>query len=361
MMNEFLIATVFGVFALAAFWGMLAAVYRRRAAINGDPPQEAKPNLPTFSPMTVSRGEDDTDRLATKGIEPLVDSSDDEAASKSALDLILEKPSLKTLVDGMRLIPTLPTIYSDIIQEMRKAEPSIAKMGEVISMDLGMTAKILQVVNSPFFGVPVPVTSPVQATMLLGFDAVKALVLSIAVFSRFDKLAFPGFSTQMLWDHSIRVGQWATRIAETEGLDKPAVEAAFTAGLLHDVGTLVFVVNRTKRYQHIITQIRRHQVPVIEAERGEFGASHAEVGAFLAHKWGLKSPIVEAIAFHHDPLRSGNQGMSPLTAVYVANLLDREQHVAEEELGESISDLGYLESIGLADRKAAWQDRCQAA
>ena len=121
-------------------------------------------------------------------------------------------------------------------------------------------------------------------------------------------------------------------------MDTPAVEATFTAGLLHDVGTLVFVVNQTKRYQHVIARVQKHQMSIIEAERREFGASHADVGAFLVHQWGLKSPIVEAIAFHHDPIRSGNQALSPLTAVYVANLLDREQQLSEEERAETDSD-----------------------
>ncbi len=287
-----------------------------------------------------------------KPAEPSVDQS-------ATLQKVWENPGLKVLVGKMKSIPTLPTLYSDVMTELKGRDPSLAKIGQIIAKDLGMSAKMLQVINSAYFGVPTRVTSPAQAAMLLGLDTTKALVLSIGVFANLDKIEVKGFTTKRLWEHSLRVGLWASRIAESERLDKTAVDEAFTAGLLHDIGTLALVMNRTSQYLQVMRQIDEQGVPIQTAERRIFKATHAEIGAYLVNTWGLPESIAEAVAFHHSPLKSGNQRVSPLTAVYVADNLEYETVADEDAPSHFDTDRRYLDAIGVSDRLPAWRESCQ--
>lgn len=274
------------------------------------------------------------------------------------LHAIFADVGLKTLIGGMKNIPTLPTLYSEVMQELKSQDPSLGRIGAIIAKDLGMAAKMLQVVNSSYFGMPRQVTSPSQAAMLLGMDTTKALVLSLGVFANLDKLQVKGFTTQRLWEHSLRVGLWANRIAESEGLEKSQVDEAFTAGLLHDIGTLALVMNRTSQYLQVMRQVEEESIPVQTAERKVFKATHAELGAYLVNTWGLPDGIAEAVAFHHSPLKSGNQRVSPLTAVYAADILEYEAVAVDEEPSRLDTDRRYLDAIGRSDRLLAWRELC---
>jgi putative nucleotidyltransferase with HDIG domain len=274
------------------------------------------------------------------------------------LHAIFEDVRLKTLIGGMKSIPTLPTLYSEVMKELKSRDLSLGRIGEIIAKDLGMAAKMLQVVNSPAFGIPTQITSPAQATMFLGMNTTKALVLSLGVFANLDKLQVKEFTTQRLWEHSLRVGLWASRIAESEGLEKNQVDEAFTAGLLHDIGTLALVMNRTSQYLQVMRQVEEGSIPIQTAERKEFKATHAELGAYLVNTWGLPDGIAEAVAFHHSPLKSGNQRVSPLTAVYAADILEYEAVSGDEEPSRLDTDRRYLDAIGRSDRVPAWREIC---
>ena len=138
------------------------------------------------------------------------------------------------------------------MKELKRGDPSVTRIKDIIDKDLGMAAKLLLVVNSSYFAVPKKITNPSQAAMLLGLDTTKVLVLSLGVFVNLNKLTVKEFAATRLWEHRLKVGLLAGRIAESEGLDKTLVHAAFTAELLHDIGTLALVMNKSREYLEVI-------------------------------------------------------------------------------------------------------------
>ena len=230
-----------------------------------------------------------------------------------------------------------------------------------MAKDLGMVTKILQLVNSAFFGLRTHVSDPEQAVALLGFDTIKSLVLSSQVFAQFDQTELPSFSLDELWRHAILTGTFARRIAKEEGLNQQAVDEAFTAALLHDVGVLVLAANRPSEYARVIDLVRTTSMSDWSAEREVFGADHAHVGAYLLGIWGLSDGIVETVAFHHHPGDYLAAGFGTVTAVHVANAVAEAQGHADcvdENIGV---DKAYFDRENLSPRLSRWRELCSAA
>jgi HD-like signal output (HDOD) protein/CheY-like chemotaxis protein len=257
--------------------------------------------------------------------------------------------SLKSLVAGMNSIPSLPTNYQEIMRELKTPDPSLAVIGEIIARDVAMTAKVLQLVNSAFFGIARRVTCPEQAVKLLGLQTVNGLVLSAGVFSQFDSEQLAPFSVDGLIEHSLQVASKAKRIASRESGDTAVVNDAFVAGVLHDVGKLVLAANYPQRYSQAISAAQEWNQPLSLIEREMFGAGHADVGGFLLELWGLPTALIEAVAFHHDPGKSQAIGFTALTAVHVANALVHGGGATDVTRPECQVDAEYLASAGVPD------------
>jgi len=211
-------------------------------------------------------------------------------------DLLSDEP-LKRLVSRMESLPSLPHLYAEIMNELQSPDSSIQKVGEIIAQDVGMTAKILQLVNSAFFGLRRHVSNPSQAASLLGLETVKALVLSSQVFSQFEEKTLTGLRLEALWSHSLAVGALARRICIQQSAPLKVTDDAFLAGLLHDAGKLVLAANVPEHYIQALTLASQRGLHPCDVERGVMGASHAEIGAYLLGLWGLPDPIVEALAY----------------------------------------------------------------
>lgn len=278
-----------------------------------------------------------------------------------ALRDLLADESLKQLISRLKSVPSMPGLYTELIEELNCPDASVRRIGEIISQDPGMTAKILQLVNSAFFGIPRQVSSPAQAANLLGTDTLKTLVLSIGVFSQFRDTACGEFKLESVWKHSAETGAMARQIAAAEHASREVTDAAAMAGLLHDVGKLVLVQNLPQRYQDVMASVQKGEVPLLNAECREFGATHAEVGAYLLGLWGLPQPIIEAVAFHHRPGKSLGKSFSPLTAVHVANVFTGVRQRREGGTPSEQVDLDYLAQLGLTDRVSVWRDVCSEA
>ena len=281
-------------------------------------------------------------------------------ARACALRDLLDSESLKAMVAQMKSLPSLPSLYARVVQELRSPDASLRKIGELIEQDVGMTAKLLQVVNSAFFGISRRVSSPAQAASLLGLDTIKALVISVKVFSGFEQSGIPGLQLETLWRHSMAVGAIARRISTEEGADPKVTDDAFMAGILHDAGKLVIAANLPDTFAKIVASSKENGVAPWEAERATLGATHAEIGAYLLGLWGLPDPIVEALAYHHGPRRCLSHTFSALTAVHVANALAYERYPNAEETPAPEIDKQYLAEISLSERIEVWRKRCLA-
>ncbi|MEO7818556.1 MAG: response regulator, partial [Actinomycetota bacterium] len=273
-----------------------------------------------------------------------------------ALRELLGNDSLRRLVTGMQQIPSQPTLYAEIRREAESKAASIRTIGTIISKDMGMTAKILQLVNSAYFGSRGTVSTAEQAVNLLGLDTVQALVLTVHVFSQFASTLGSRFNMDRLWEASTETGSLARAIAQAEQAPALVIDQAYTAGLLHDVGILVFAANVLTQYDATLKTAHDQGIPVWEVERQEFGATHADVGAYLLGLWGLGDPIVEAVAFHHRPAECVGTTFSPLTAVHVANVL--QQELSQQATGGVLSqiDFTYLDTLHMTDRLPYWRE-----
>ena len=273
-----------------------------------------------------------------------------------ALKNLLAEESLKTIVSNVNSLPSLPTLYAEIMNELQSSDPSIQKIGQIISKDLGMATKVLHLVNSAFFGIPRHIENPEQAVSLLGIDTINALVLTVEVFSKFDQAKIDTFNIEKLWDHSIITGELAKQIAKSEEIDKQSIDDAYMAGLLHDIGKLVLVENFSEKYKEVMHLVTKENTALFEAEKQVLMASHAEVGAYLLGLWGFPNSIIEALAFHHNPRQCPMQSCSPLVAVHVADALVNEngQGSGAGSL-KPLLDIEYLKDLDLSGRIDAWQ------
>lgn len=275
-----------------------------------------------------------------------------------ALRDLLSNDGLKQLATRIKSLPAVPALYQRLTDELRKEDASMEQIGEIISHDVGMTAKILQLVNSAFFGLAQPISNPGEAVMYLGLSTVRALVLSLQVFSQFKNPRLSGFSLSALADHCWTTAVLARRIARAEQCDTKIVDQCFIAGLLHDVGRIILADGLPEQYAKVWNEARENHLPIWQVEQTEFGATHADVGAYLLGLWGLPNPIVEAVALQHSPGRCIATGFSPLAALHVANSF------AQEKAGspaESIQiDHDYLAKLGLADHLPQWREVCFA-
>lgn len=276
----------------------------------------------------------------------------------SAIQDLLQNSTLKELVAQMRSLPSLPSLYLQIVEEMHSEEPSIRKAGDIISNDMAMSAKILQLVNSAFFGLRRRCTSPVDAAIYLGFETIKTLVLSIHIFSQFKGVGVPGFSMETLWDHSMTVGSFAKLIATSARAGKKVIEDSFTAGMLHDIGKLIFVSNLPEQYKDALEIARSKKIPLWQAETEMFTASHAEVGAYLMGLWGLPDFIIEAVAFHHHPEKCPHDKFAPLTTVYLGNAFAHQRPGSDKSADEMALDADYLTKLNVLDKVEGWGTMC---
>lgn len=275
-----------------------------------------------------------------------------------ALRDVLVEPALRALIARTTSAPSAPSIYREVVRILQTPEASAHQIGALLSRDMGMTAKILQLVNSAFFGLQRHITSAEDAVMFLGIDTVKALALSVAAFSSFDASQCPRFSIEFAQKHGTQVASISREIAKSQQVSKAVLDDSFVAGLLHDVGQLVFVAHHPDQYDRVLKEVAAGGATVSDIEKQVFGTSHAEVGSYLLWLWSLPDSIVEAVAFHHHPSRCLDGKFSPLTAVHVANVIEDMRPDGAPAAGNPV-DGAYLARIGLADQLPCWVELAQ--
>ena len=268
----------------------------------------------------------------------------------------LENEQLKALISRMETVPSLPILYHEILSKLRSPDCSIREIGQIISRDISMTAKILKLVNSAYFGLRQYVSDPVRAAVYLGLETIKNLVLAIHVFAQFDESKIQGMLLDTIWRHSLFVGTLAKKIAHFEARPAQMIDDCFVSGLLHDVGKLVLAANLPDEYQQCLHLVRERKVAPMTAERTIFGADHATIGAFLLRLWGIPDPVVEAVTYHHTPADNPFQQILPLTFIHVANAFHHSKLDIEKDIYKPEIDTSYLQTLGIEDRIDLWQD-----
>jgi putative nucleotidyltransferase with HDIG domain len=272
----------------------------------------------------------------------------------TALREVLQHPDLLALVNRLGKLPSLPTIYQDLMREMRSPSCSAARVGRIVQSDLGMSTKVLQLINSPWFGLRSKQADPVQATVLLGIETVRALVLQAHLFESSSGSRPGGLDLEVLWDHSMAVATAAKRMAVLAGRPRVEQDIIFLAGLLHDVGRLVLAQGQPKAYRALIREAGG--LPSAEQENAAFGGNHAEVGAYLLGLWGLPEEAVEALAWHHRPGACPYRVCCATTAVHLAN----EAHKAYVGKCEPALDQAHFDALEPVVTLDAMLEACSA-
>jgi len=271
---------------------------------------------------------------------------------------VLNNKIIAKIVTGANNLPSLPDLYYKLVNELNSEDTSLKRVGDIIKSDIVMTAKILQLVNSAFFGLPQSITSPQQAVNLLGTNTIKALILSVGIFSAFSKVRAPGFSLEKLWEHSIKVGALSKKIILSEIADIPKSEDAVIAGLLHDIGKLLML--QMEGYSKKINDLLMEEELILsDAEYQVYGTSHAEVGAYLLALWGLPGIIIESVAYHHRPSNSPATSFSILAALHTANAFFSERNPPTDFINSRFIDKKYLHLLKVEGKLEKWGEYYQ--
>lgn len=242
-----------------------------------------------------------------------------EEVIERSLDVmaILSKQSLRALMGSTDRLPAQPRVFSRLRVAMANDKISAREVSRIIRADAMVTAKVLQIANSAFFGPARRVTSIEQAVMYLGFPAVRNLAMCAEVFAHRPRNSFAApLSLERLQQHTNRVAAVVHALTS----ETPWNDDAVLAALLHDVGYWVLVQECPQDLEKALDVAIADRIPIHEAETRVLGASHAEVGAYLLGLWGLPYPIVEAVARHHTPegVRTVKFDVLPALAIAMA-------------------------------------------
>lgn len=272
---------------------------------------------------------------------------------------VLNSKMMASLVGSMQDLPSVPRTYMELRKALADPETSISNVVRIVEKDVAISAKILQLVNSAFFGLTRDVSDIKMAVSYLGINILQNLVVSVEAFRMFQpKKPIPGFSLEEVHTHS----QLTARIASQLSAGKKIPSAVVVAALLHDVGKLVIAERAPDHFARAVAGAREEKKPLFAIEEELIGISHAEVGAYLLSLWGLPYPVVEAVAHHHHPERVQQHKLDMITVVYLSNVLahetagDASQAAANQSLDEKL-----LQDMGLADQLPDWRQMAEAA
>jgi diguanylate cyclase (GGDEF)-like protein len=211
-------------------------------------------------------------------------------------------PTLKNLnkiSEKIGKLPTLPGVAMQILQAMERETPNIREISEIISSDVPLSAKVLKMVNSPFYGLSNKITSVHQAMVYLGLNTVKNLALSFSLIKNFDSKSKSHFDYVQFSKDSI-VGAIAAKLI-TEKVNRQHGENAFFLGLLQNIGTLILAESMPEQYEKVIMEMKSRAGSWHEVESRLLGLNHMEVGRYVTHAWGLPATLTVPIGFHHAP------------------------------------------------------------
>jgi len=271
------------------------------------------------------------------------------------LKTLLSDEAIRRTVGALGELPSLPRTYQALTLALSDPDTSLQRVARIVEQDVGISAKILQLVNSAFFGIAHSMTNIQSAVSYLGINTLKSLVLSVEVFHVFaTKAPLPGFSLEDLQHHARLTASIVARLP----IPKHLADIALVGAMLHDVGKLIQAWKLPEGFGRLLREAREEHCLLHKVEAREYGFSHAEIGAYLLGLWGLPYAVVEAVALHHGPNRVPHQTFDAVSAVYVANLLAHEleasAHGVPAEYGLEANQ-GDLAALGVQNDLPEWR------
>ena len=266
------------------------------------------------------------------------------------IQALMSDGALKELIGRVERLPCVSTTYTALIEVLAGKAPSIDDVVAVIELDPAMCLKLLQLVNSAFFGLPRRVSAMRDAITYLGIDLVKTLVLTTQIFAAAQgDQGLDAAALSTLQRHSVLTARVAHAIAPSQQSD------AFMAGMLHDVGRIILALADWRTFVEISAAASERAVPLHVVERERLGVTHAEIGAYILGSWGLPLTIVEAVAGHHEPQRLQGSSFDVMTAVHIA------EGLANESEGDEMPGAdGGLDRFVSREARPDREDSCLA-
>ena len=269
------------------------------------------------------------------------------------LHRLIQDAKIRAVVGNVRGLPTVSRIYWDLAEVAADPESGVADAAAIVQRDPAISVKVLQIVNSAYFGMPRRVISISQAVTYLGLELLRGIVLTTEVFSTLKAPPVEGFSLEGIQNHSILTACLAKRFLA----EPAAADEAFTAALVHDIGKIVFAIGLPEKFAEIAREVRASGRPFHVIEAAVLGVSHAAVGGYLLGVWGLPFSIVESVAYHHRPGDLAEGRCDVLAAVHAANALVEARCAGENEVpGESTLDVEFLERSGHGADLVRWRE-----
>lgn len=268
-----------------------------------------------------------------------------EMADKENCSQQEKPPRLRDLVDGQGELASLPAIFNHIIDAINSPRTSAAYVADVISKDVGLSAKLLKLVNSPLYGMQ-RVDTLSRAVTIIGSNHLTNLALGISVITQFQDIPTGLINMERFWHHSVLTGVWAKLLAGQ--LRFPGEERCFVSGLLHDAGRLLMLRGAPGCYCSLLRLAGPKTNVLYELERESFGYDHAQVGGALLDTWRFPEELVQAVRGHHAPMA----GHSTLTEACIVHVADITAHCLQDEVGGPLDLVPPLaadawESLGL--------------
>ncbi|MBL1265241.1 response regulator [Candidatus Methylomicrobium oryzae] len=269
----------------------------------------------------------------------------------------VSNPRLISGIGDISQLPSLPKIYHELNAAIANENTSNRDIAEIFSRDMVLSAKLLQLVNSPYFGLNRKISSLTEAINLIGLKQLHSLILSVHVKSAFP-ISNPRLEHHMeyLWLDAMQVSCLARLIALAEQQSDDRPDQAYLSGLLHNLGLLIFMSHSGDKFESLLEHVKNFQTPVAELEAEVFGFNRCEAAAYVLSIWKIPPRIIEAILLQKNPNETDYNGMNALTAVHVAASLSKPPLQDDyARLFEIDLDTEYLQRINKLERLPDWQ------
>lgn len=275
----------------------------------------------------------------------------------------INNPRIIQSIGDPNHLPSLPKIYQDINAAIASETTTTAELANIFARDMVLSARLLQLVNSPYFGIRQRISSLSEAISMVGINMLNNLVLSIHI-----KHAFPVNNPKMLiymeylWQDAWRVAQLAKLISLAEQQPEDRPDQAYLGGLLHNMGLLVFLSRGGDQLLQFVQEVKNTDTPINTLEKQIFGFNRCEAAAYLLSLWKIPPRIIESVLMHTTPNESDYDGMNALTAVHTATfLLNPAEAKACDRMFCLKLDSDYLQRINKLQRLAHWQTLAEIA
>jgi HD-like signal output (HDOD) protein len=260
--------------------------------------------------------------------------------------------AIETIFKHPDAIPTLPANFYLIIDAINDPDANVHEIADIISSDVGLTAKILRLVNSSYFGLSTKVATISHSLNIIGLSPLSTLVLASAIISQFKGIPEYFVTTESFWSHSIATGIAARQISKLKNLGNE--ELLYIAGMVHDIGSILIYQEYPVKAKKALTQCNEWGINLINAEKSVLGFDHAEVGGALMKKWKLPKVIQETTEYHHRPLKAPSYKEETAIVHLADYIVQSNQLGSSGEIKSFDMDLRVLKFLDLPEKILPW-------